>query len=173
MELADLSFSHSLEDGTDVRIRPIRPDDAAIEQEFVRSLSPQSKFRRFFTPLKELSPAALEYFTHTHYPDNVALIATIEEQGIEREIGVARYMPTTEPGKVEFAVVVADQWQGKGIATRLLRHLFDIASEAGIRSIEGLILRENRQMLKLARELGFSVRSTGKDPGVIHVHRAS
>ena len=171
MNPADFHFKTQLDDGMTVTIRPIRPDDAIIEQEFVRSLSPQSKFLRFFAPLKELSPAALKKFTQTNYPSDMALIATITEQDVEREIGVARYAPGTRDGWVEFAVAVADEWQGKGIATQLLRNLFNIAKEAGIRGIEGSILRENRQMLILAKELGFVARSNHEDTSVTYVHK--
>ena len=167
----DFDFRWTLDDGTDVTIRPIRPDDSVIEQEFVRSLSLRSSSLRFFTPIRELSPAALEKFTHTNYPKEMALIATIGSDGSEREIGVARYAPTDEEGRVEFAVVVADDWQGKGIATQLLRHLFGIASDAGINSIEGSVLRENERMLKLAKDFGFKTRIDVNDPHVIYVYK--
>lgn len=167
----EFEFKWTLDDGTDVTIRPIRPDDAAIEQDFVRSLSPRSRTLRFFTPIKELSAAALKKFTQIDYPNAMALIATIGSHEDVREIGVARYAPTDEDGRVEFAVVVADEWQGKGIATELLRQLFGIASEAGINSIEGSILRENARMLTLAREFSFKTRTDENDPQVIHVYK--
>jgi acetyltransferase len=171
MNPADFHFKTQLDDGMTVTIRPIRPDDAVIEQEFVRSLSPQSKFLRFFAPLKELSPAALKKFTQTNYPSEMALIATIIQQDVEREICVARYAPGTRDGWVEFAVAVADEWHGEGIATQLLQNLFNMAKEAGIRGIEGSILRENRQMLILAKELGFVARSNHEDTSVTYVHK--
>ena len=121
---------------------------------------------RFFSPVRELSATALKKFTHTDFPNEMALVATVEENGNEREIGVARYAPSTGRGQVEFAVVVADDWQGKGIATELLRHLFSIASEVGINSIEGLILRENKPMLRLARNFGFGIQRDKEDSGI-------
>lgn len=171
MTAPDDHFSWALDDGTDVTIRPIRPEDAAIEQTFVQSLSTQSKYLRFFRPLKQLSPADLMRFTHNEYPDSMALIATIVEDGSEREIGVARYARAGRDGRIEFAVVVADEWQGKGVATELLRRLFGIASGAGFEAIEGLVLAENRQMLQLARQLGFSVHNDEGDQGLRHLHR--
>jgi len=167
----DFEFRWTLDDGTDVTIRPIRPDDSVIEQHFVRSLSPKSKALRFFAPIKELSAAALKRFTQIDYPNEMALIATIGSRGNEREIGVARYAPTDETGRVEFAVVVADDWQGRGVATQLLRHLFSIASDAGIDSIEGFVLRENEQMLALAKEFGFETRTDREDPRVSTVYK--
>ena len=87
---------------------------------------------------------------------------------IEHEIVVARYSQSIGSGQVEFAVVVADDWQGKGIATELLRHLFSIASEVGIDSIEGFILRDNIPMLRLAREFGFRIQPDKEDPGLAY-----
>jgi len=167
----DFQFGWKLDDGTDVTIRPIRPDDSVIEQNFVRGLSPRSRTLRFFAQIKELSPAALEKFTHTNFPTEMALIATIELRGIEYEIGVARYAPSANSGRVEFAVVVADDWRGKGIATQLLRQLFSIASEAGINGIEGFVLRENSQMLALAKEFGFETRLDKEDLRVAYVYK--
>ena len=129
MNPPDYKFSLQLDDGTSVTIRAIRPNDAAIEQDFVKSLSLRSRTQRFFAPIKELSATALKKFTNTDFPDAMALVATVDQKGIERQIGVARYAPSASSGRVEFAVVVADDWQGKGIANELLRHLFSIASE--------------------------------------------
>ena len=166
MNPPDYKFGWELDAGTALTIRTMRADDAFIEQNFVRSLSIRSKTLRFFAPIKELSATALQKFTHTDFPNEMALIATVDQHGREREIGVARYAPSDESGQVEFAVVVADDWQGKGIATELLRHLFSIASEVGINSIEGLILRENKPMLRLARKFGFRIQPDKDDPSI-------
>jgi acetyltransferase len=171
MNPPDYKFGWELDDGTALTIRTMRPDDALIEQNFVRSLSMRSRTLRFFAPIKELSAAALHKFTHTDFPNEMALIATVDQNGREREIGVARYAPSTGSGQVEFAVVVADDWQGKGIATELLRHLFSIASESGINSIEGLILRENKAMLQLAGKFGFGIQPDKEDPSIAYAYK--
>ena len=105
--------------------------------------------------MRELPTKMLDRFTHPDYPDEMALIATITENGEEREIGVARYARTTEAGHAEVAIVVADEWRGKGIGTRLLRDLRELAMQAGYRHLEVSILSDNKPMLELARELGF------------------
>ena len=167
----DVQFGWKLDDGTDVTIRPIQPDDSVIEQNFVRGLSARSRTLRFFAPIIELSPAALAKFTRATSPTEMALIATIRLRGIEFEIGVSRYAPSANSGRVEFAVVVADEWQGKGIATQLLRQLFSIASEAGIKGIEGFVLRENDQMRTLAKEFGFEARPDEEDPRAVYIYK--
>lgn len=168
-----LRFRHTwtLDDGTDVTIRPIQPTDADIEQAFVRSLSPQSKRSRFFSPIKELSPSALRRFTQTNYPADMALIATIVDNGAEFEIGVGRFAPGSRPGTAEFAIAVADEWQGMGIATQLLRNLFDIANETGISEIEGFVMRENTGMLNLATDLGFVCLDHTPDPQLTYIRK--
>jgi acetyltransferase len=158
MKANDFRYLLQLDDGTDVTIRPITPDDAGIEQEFVRSLSTQSKYYRFFTPLRQLSPYALRKFTQNHFPTDMALIATTAVGDRDIEIGVARFAPGNKEGWAEFAIVVADEWQGRGIATHLLQHLFDVAVHAGLIGIEGTVLSENSRMLRLASQLGFSAR---------------
>lgn len=171
MKPPDFEYSRELDDGTGITIRTMRPEDASIEQDFVRSLSTRSKALRFLSPIKELSAAVLEKFTHTEFPNEMALIATVNKKQREREIGVARYAPGTGSAEVEFAVVVADEWQGMGLATELLRHLFGIASEVGIDSIEGVILRDNVPMLRLARKLGFRIQPDKQDPSIVHAFK--
>ena len=135
----------------------MRPADRDIEQRFVRELSVQSRYYRFHSVLKELSPYMLERFTHINYPDEMALIATVpESDDNEMEIGVARYVRIPGSDTAEVAIVVADEWQGNGIGSRLLIDLRQLAIAAGIKHLEVSILPENRRMLHLARELGFS-----------------
>ena len=164
MELSDYRDSLDVA-GSPVTIRTMRPADREIERRFVRDLSPVSRYYRFHSALKELTPAMLERFTNVNYPDEMALIATIPEESGEREIGVARYARYPGTDRAEIAVVVADAWQGKGVGARLLLDLRNLASEVGIRHFEASVLPGNKRMLDLAHALGFVVRtaSTGED----------
>ena len=158
-----------LRNGTRLNIRVMHPDDAKIEQEFVRGLSPLSKRMRFFSNITELSPKLLEYFTHPLYPINYALIATIDVAGHERQIAVARYAPTEEVGVAEFAVVVADEWQHFGIASRLMSGIVTAAVIAGVECLEGVVIANNKPMLSLAQKLGFVVSRIVDDSTVLRV----
>jgi acetyltransferase len=140
-----------------VRIRPIRPDDRQREAEFVRRLSPASRYFRFHSALRELTPQMLERFTQVDYPDNMALVALVDGPEGEEQVGVARYVRNPGTATAEIAIVVADDWQGRGIATRLLTDLRDVARQAGITHLVASVLRENGRMLELVRRLGFSV----------------
>lgn len=154
-----------LPDGIDLSIRPIRPEDAEIEQAFVRGLSDESKYFRFVSALQELSPSMLARFTQIDYDREMALIAVLEDDGQETEIGVARYVINPDGESCEFALVVADAWQHKGIGHRLMGALMDIARDKGLKTMEGEVLGSNRNMLGLVTNLGFAV-SEGDEPTI-------
>ncbi len=155
-------------------MRPIRPEDARIEQAFVRGLSRDSRYTRFMGEVSELSPAMLERFTHNHYPHDFALIVTVPDKaaglGPEKEIAVARYIGIDEkakdPKRCEFAIVVADDWQHRGIGSRLMKALMKVAKAGGLRFMEGYILANNRGMLELVKSLGFECGPSDEGPQV-------
>jgi acetyltransferase len=154
----DLVTHWQAPDGSDVVLRPIRPEDADIEQNFVRELSPQAKYFRFMHAVQELTPLMLVRFTQIDYDREMAFIAVTDTDGTEREIGVARYTLRPNGDACEFAIVVADQWRGRGLGTRLMSVLMECAKARGIRLMEGEVLAENANMLRLMQRLGFAVR---------------
>ncbi|MCW5598577.1 MAG: bifunctional acetate--CoA ligase family protein/GNAT family N-acetyltransferase [Nitrosomonas sp.] len=153
-------------DGTDLTIRPIRPEDAEIEQAFVRNLSAESKYFRFMDTLQELSQPMLVRFTQIDYDREMALIAVLEEDGHEKELGVCRYVASHDGQTCEFALVVADEWQKKGIGNKLMNCLFDAARARGIKLMQGEVLATNRSMLELVRRLGFEVSTSEEDASI-------
>ena len=169
--LVNFEIKRRLDDQSQVIIRPIRPEDSEIEQDFVRSMSPQSRFFRFFSTLKELSPAALKMLTRNIFPTNMAIIATTVSHDRETQIGVARYAPGSEEGWAEFAICVADAWHGRGVAASLLQVLFNMAKESGLVGIEGYAMNENLRMLKLARRLGFTITLDHRDARVSRLQK--
>lgn len=150
-----LVHNWELPDGTIVRIRPIRPEDAGIERAFVNALSDQSRYYRFLYLLRELTPEMLSRFTQIDYDREMAMIAVLGDPPNETEIGVARYIPLPNGTTCEFAVVVADEWQGKGVAMHLVRPLIEHAREKGLTRMDGVVLAENTNMLNFARMTGF------------------
>ncbi len=160
-----------LPDGTDITIRPIRPEDAEIEQEFVRGLSEQSRFFRFMNTLQELTQTMLVRFTQIDYDREMALIAVIERNGKEMELGVCRYAINPDGKSCEFALVVADEWQGKGIGSKLMNCLIYAARARGLKLMEGEVLATNKNMLKLSANLGFSISPSEEDPAIKRINR--
>jgi acetyltransferase len=163
---AHLVTHRQLPDGTDLVIRPIRPEDAEIERNFVRNLSEQSKYFRFMQAIEELSPQMLARFTQIDYNREMALIAVVREEGKEKEIGVARYSINPDGKTCEFAIVVADEWQRQGIAHILMQQLIETARNHGLQVMEGDVLSNNFEMLTLVEKLGFTI-STSADGGDI------
>lgn len=155
-----------LPDGTDVTIRPMRPEDAAIEQEFVRRLSEETKYFRFMHAVQELSEDMLVRFTQLDYDRELALIAVTEEKGREVEIGVCRYAINPDGESCEFALVVSDQWQHKAVGHRLMGSLIDAARSKGLKTMEGEVLVSNHNMLKLVETLGFTIAPSREDPSI-------
>ncbi len=161
-----LVSQYQTKDGQTVTIRPIRPEDADMEQEFVRNLSPETKYFRFMSTLKELSPAQLVRLTQIDYDREMAFVAIVERDGKEVEVGVARYAMNPDGESCEFAIVVADDWQGKGLARRLMGVLIDTASSRGIKYMNGDFLAENRRMIQFVTSLGFALSPHPDDPGL-------
>lgn len=161
-----LTTQIQLADGTNITIRAIRPEDAEIEQSFVRKLSPQSKYFRFMQTLNELTPEMLIRFTQLDYNRELALIAVQEKSGKELELGVARYVMNPDGKSCEFALVVADEWQRRGIGSQLMTRLMEAAQDRGFNSMDGEILADNQKMLDLVKSLGFHLQSSDEDAGI-------
>jgi acetyltransferase len=151
-------------EGPPVLLRPIRPEDAQMEQAFVKGLSEHSRHMRFMNTLRELTPAMLARFTQIDYDRELAIIAVQENEGRETELGVARYVMNPDGETCEFAIVVADAWQGKGLARRMLEMLIDVARSRGLRTMMGHILSMNQPMIKLSEKLGFAIADGVDDP---------
>ncbi len=166
-----LVLNWSLPDGTRIVIRPIRPEDRKIEREFVHNLSEEAKYFRFFSALNELTERMLTHFTEVDYDHEMALIAAITENGLEVEIGVARYVINPDDKSCEFAIVVADAWQHRGIGRTLMICLMQAALSRGLQVMEGFVLAANHKMLALMSALGFTIGPAESDATLKQVSR--
>jgi acetyltransferase len=111
----------------------------------------------------------LARFTQIDYDREMALIAVVDVNGRETEIGVARYITNPDARSCEFAIVVADNWQRQGIAHRLMQQLIETARSHALQIMEGEVLANNHEMLKLVTKLGFNISPSDGDPGMKHV----
>jgi GNAT superfamily N-acetyltransferase len=142
-------------DGTRVRIRPIVPEDKERMVAAFERLSPESRYRRFLSPIEELTPDLLRTLTEIDYVDHFAWAALLAEEPGEPGIGVARYVRLPEePDVAEAAVTVVDEYQGRGLGTLLIQALGAVALEHGIRRFRGVILADNRQIRELLEPMG-------------------
>lgn len=158
----------ALRDGTVLHVRPIRPEDGQLERVFVERLSERSRYYRFFHRLSELTPAMLARFTQVDYDRELALVA-LAHAGTEDAafVGVARYIANPDRTSAEFAVVVADDWQRRGVAGVLMRGLIVCAKRRGFDQLVGMVLRENEPMIEFVRSLGFTVTDDPEDPAQV------
>ncbi len=143
--------------GLHLTIRPVKPEDAPLFTNLFEVLSPTSIYYRFFGALRLLQPAMLSRFTQIDYDREIAFVALDEDSEIELMLGVARIIGDPDAKIGEIAVLVGDPWQGKGIGASLMRQCLLIAKQRGFVHIHGIVMKENTQMLALAKKLGFAV----------------
>jgi acetyl coenzyme A synthetase (ADP forming)-like protein len=155
-----------LRDGSSVLIRAIRPDDKESLRRHFSALGPESRYFRFFTFKNALTDEELRYFTEPDFRRHVGLVAVRLEHGQEQILGVARYTPSQgvpdDPRRSEFAVAVADSWQGRGLGTTLLEHLAKVAVRNGVREFEGDVLGHNTRMVDMLKATGFALQRTNR-----------
>ncbi len=130
----------------------------------MKALSPESKYFRFMDTLRERSPQMLSRFTQIDYDREMAFVAVTHSGGKEVEIGVGRYITNPDGESCEFAVVIADAWQGRGIAGRLLTELIAVAREKRLKQVVGHVLASNSRMLEFVAGLGFTLSYDPSDP---------
>jgi len=169
---AGLVSRYQVNDGRELVIRPIRPEDARIEQEFVRNLSDESRYFRFMQLVHELTPALLARFTQIDYDREMALIAVHRAgQADETQVAVVRYVMDADEQSCEFALTVADDWQGKGVGHYIMNELMRIAQKRGLQRIHGEVLSANTHMLGLMRRMGFTISSVPDELEMKRVER--
>jgi RimJ/RimL family protein N-acetyltransferase len=163
-----------LRDGREVTLRAIVEADAPeIAQAFER-LSPESRYYRFMQHMKQLDSAALERGVHPRPGLDFAFVATIPAADGIDIVGAAQYVRAGKRSTktCEFAITVAEDWRGSGLATKLLGSLIRRARRDGYATMQGLVIARNAPMLALARKLKFTMRPATEDATVVSVQRA-
>ena len=142
-----------LRDGTAVTIRPINRQDVALERRFIEALSPASRRFRFLETMHTPSEALLRQLTDIRASSEAAYVAVITVHEAAQEIGVARFSAQDDKSDCEFAIVVSDAWQNKGLGTFLMRRLMDDARARGITAMHSNDAADNDLMRKFAASL--------------------
>lgn len=146
-----------LRDGSTVLIRPIADDDGELLRSGFERLSDRSRYMRFQAPMTSISDRQLSYLTAVDHHDHEALVAVDPDTG--EGIGVARFVRISE-GVAECAIVVADDWQNRGLGTQLLDRLVKRAYEEGVGRFVAIVLAQNTEALRLLKRLGDSEQRT-------------
>jgi len=158
-----------LPDGQAYQLRPIRPEDAPAIQVMFRRLESEDIRMRFFAPIAELSPALLARLTQLDYDREMALLLTESDGGTAPGdlVGVVRLAADPDNEQAEFAITVRSDRKGHGIGYFLMQRIITYARSRGIASLRGDVLRENRLMLDLCRDLGFVLEPLPEDPEIV------
>ena len=155
-----------LRDGREVTVRAVCDEDKAAFSEAFQRLSADARYSRFMAPMRELPSALLETAIHPRGERDLALVAVVSEGAAQSIVGGARYVANPAGEDCEFAVTLADDWHGLGLARQLMELLIAAARERSLRSMEGYILTSNAAMRGLARRLGFVDMPMADDPTV-------
>ena len=155
----EYEFHDQLRDGRKLLIRPIRPEDEKLHLELFHSLSRQTNYFRFFSFRRHLSHELAARFTQIDYDREMAIIALLEEDNRIRSIGVNRLSYQPRRDQHEFAIVIADAFQGLGVGAILMKRLIEIARDRKIKQIFGVVLAENMKMIDFCLAFGFVVDS--------------
>lgn len=159
-----------LADGTKVFLRPVKPTDDNLMLELFNSFSKETIYLRFFSTLKYMPKEQLEKFTHIDYEKQMAIVGLVNDGGRERIVAVGRYTLEMEnPDHAEFAIVVQDSCQGRGIGTEVLRHLAHVAKLQGVKVIVGFIMNENSRMFSVLKRSGLKMTKKNWDRGITRV----
>ncbi|MEK6713395.1 MAG: bifunctional acetate--CoA ligase family protein/GNAT family N-acetyltransferase [Nitrospirota bacterium] len=146
-----------LMDGTEVLLRPIRPEDEPLEKEMLSTLSEDSLRGRFFQVVRKITHEMLVRYCNIDYDREMAIVAELKEGGKRKIIGTGRIIIDTDFKMGEFAVLVHDDYQGKGLGYKLVDLMIGIAHEKGLAKVYGIVLSDNKRMLRICKELGFNV----------------
>jgi acetyltransferase len=159
--------------GDEVLVRPIQPDDAEMLQALVKGLTPESRYLRFASAITELPAPLLARLTLIDYDREMALVAVATApDGVERIVGVSRIITNPDGSSCEFSLLVADDFAGRGLGSRLMESIIEVAREKGLAEIDGLVLAQNSGMLRLMKSLSFTVKPFAEDPDFRLVSRA-
>ena len=164
-----LERQHLLADGRVVTIRPIRPGDQAAAQAFFDRLGEEARRTRFMKWVRSVSSGLVHSFTHVDYESRMAFVCEVDAGGAKRIVGEARYAAVPRMPSCDFGIVIADDWHKSGIAGLLMLALMDYACAQGFETMESLVLRDNYDMLRFARALGFEVQPIPEEPTLRHV----
>lgn len=165
---SELETTVTLQDGSRMKLRPVRPEDEPLFQDAFRKLSPEAVRLRFFAPLKHLTHEFAARLTQIDYDREMALVAVPPEPAAVQEIiGVARFAADPNIERAEYAVTVRSDATGRGLSVALMESLIAYARKRGLRELYGHVLAENRRMLDLCRRLGFEIHRVEDDYSLV------
>jgi acetyltransferase len=167
-----LESTERLRDGTEIYLRPLRAEDEPLLEDLAAHMTPDDLRLRFFAAMRGLSHALAWRLSHIDYDRAMALVAL--KDGVA--LGVARFhaepaLPSETGRRAEYAIAVRSDWKGHGLGYLLMTRLIAVAREWRVGELVGQVLSENRRMLAMCRELGFSIRTDPNDARIMQVRK--
>jgi acetyltransferase len=163
-----LASTEELRDGSEIELRPIRPEDEKLLHDLAAHMTPEDLRLRFFTPVHGISHALAARLTQIDYDREMALVALSDRT----VLGIARYFADPDRLSAEYAIAVRSDWHGRGVGYVLMNRLIAIARQYGIGELVGEVLRDNRPMLAMCRELGFALSPDPSEPAAVRVRKS-
>lgn len=157
--------SQRLPDGREVVLRPVTAQDEGAERRFFAKLSPRTLRLRFHDRANAVSDGLIHFYTHVDQHRHLAFLCAHDGE----IVGEARCVANPDGASCELGIVVADEWHHTGVAQLLMCALIDAARAHGIRSVEGLVLAENKDMLDFVKTFGFEVQEAPEQPATVRV----
>lgn len=151
-----------IRNGKRVLLRPIKPEDENLLRELFNSLSEESMRYRFFQVIKEMSHETMTRYCNIDYSREIAIIAETQVKK-KKIVGVARMILQPDRRKGEFAVVVADKWQGLGLGSKLVKQIIEVSKDMGLDTLSADVLTSNRKMLNLCKRKGFDLKISDEE----------
>lgn len=170
-DIKNFKVTELLRNQQEITIRAVRPDDKGLVIEALSDLSDESIYRRLFTVRRNIGPEGLKKITEVDFENSVALVISVQKDGHEHLVGGGRYILSGVSGtgrKAEVAFLIADAFQGLGIASRVFKHLAAIAIASGVTQFEAEVLHLNEAMLRVFTRSGFPV-TTAATRESVHV----
>jgi acetyltransferase len=158
-----------MRDGTPVLLRPMKPEDEPLVADFLRKCSDDTIYFRYFKLIKNWTHEMLIRFTQNDYDRELGLMAVGQPPSPEVMMGVSRLVIDRTRKTAEFAVIIADPWQGKGLGPQLIARVIDIARDQDVDLLYGEVLSQNQPMLELAKKMGFTLKKSSTE--VIRIER--
>jgi acyl-CoA hydrolase len=156
----ELERTDTLEDGSEILLRPIKPTDEEALSEMLYSLSSESVRSRFFTHTMAFPHRNVQQLTNVDYQNNLAIVAVVPgARGEEEVVGIAQYFLDPATGAAEVAFIVQDDWQNKGMGSILFRRIALIAKERGVKRFDAKVLPSNKAMLAVFHNSGFPIQT--------------
>ncbi len=148
----------SLKDGSEIKLRPIKPEDEPLWLDMLTSCSKESIYHRFRYDFYFNSHEVASKYCFIDYDREIAIVAEVEENGVKKLIGVGRLIADPDVENMEYAVLITDAWQKKELGFILTEYCVEIAKTRGIKTLAAETTKDNKPMISVFKKLNFKIR---------------